>query len=420
MMFRRRHNVRTETGGGTGCILSPYGTKDTLDGCLQEPNTACGSAWRCAKEGGESDVYGNHKEVGSPLFTKRIEGEDFYETEEECKCYMCDPTGNTGSCVPTTDGKNGISFTEAGCETCMYACNSTGGKQSATVGDLGTGFENVNCWACNGTAGPDSTCELVAAGTLGTYSSRDTCDSNVVARCGWGYGANGSTCELTETAPRGTSAASCNITNVAGWKYGCFDKFARAEGICVGVPHDYAGDVFTSLDACNVFGVNDMQIIHKHDSEDFSAGLNQNAIIKFGPGKLETRGNATSELFQRVWFDSIQDYITGNGTKLPSVSLGFRVHKTTYIGSFIGLLISVNLVDVPFSPGSTVVVTRSTDNITPRRIGNFQKEVFFNLQTGTIFSLKNDIEIKNNGGNYEIGMESLTNTTTIDLIITQI
>ena len=143
-----------------------------------------------------------------------------------------------------------------------YVCGAGGIPRIAVGTEVGVSRDGLFCWKCNGTAGPDSTCEMVADGTTtgGQYDSEDSCETNATAMCGWGYKQNSGVCELSN-AVRGTSFDSCFVgTDTSNWKYGCFDKFARRGGKCVGIPS--TGDngprnfesVYPSLTVCEIPG----------------------------------------------------------------------------------------------------------------------------------------------------------------------
>ena len=96
---------------GAGCKLSPFGEHDTVDECREQTN--CSARWRCAKQEGEVDIFGNQVPGGSPL----IATDGTFNTSAECLCYMCDPDG--AGCV-VTDGVNGT-HSESTCGgTCEY------------------------------------------------------------------------------------------------------------------------------------------------------------------------------------------------------------------------------------------------------------------------------------------------------------
>jgi len=351
---------------------------------------------------GEYDVYGEFKPVGGPIFTKTMPGGvvnvDFYATEAECRCYTCDPTGTSeGNCVPTTNGKNGHSYSKDGCAiTCKYECDGGGGMRLTDTG--GYPYDNVKCWNCEGAAGPESTCVEVRQGLTGTYLTRELCDDNAEAKCGWGYGAVADKCDIIKDVTRGTSAAKCNITNEEGWKYGCFDKFAIVEETCVPIPDTFPhnGDFFRSQAECdNKIKMGDMAFMYElgegntGPAPTYSPALNRNGILNFTPGVYETRYNMETP---SLWFDSIQEYLTLNtNARLPVVTMGMTRTPTS-----VKVFILLNAYKVPFAANNEVLNETSA----VRTQNSFSATKFFTNQT--IFSIPTGYLVLTSGAGEKI------------------
>ena len=146
-----------------------------------------------------------------------------------------------------------------------FVCDDDGSPRPAENNEAGVSWGDLLCWKCNGNPGPDSTCGTVTDGTTGgQYASKELCERNDEAMCGWGYKQDeeGGECKVSNDADvRGTSFDTCFVgTNPNTWKYGCFDKFARRGGKCVGIPS--TGDdgprnsesVYPSLEVCETPG----------------------------------------------------------------------------------------------------------------------------------------------------------------------
>ena len=138
----------------TTCILSPYGTYDTVDGC--NSSEICGMRWRCARHATADGRYELDPETGEEVLPGNpiMAHDGTYNTPEEVVCYECvvDSANETATCQ-ATDGVQGTSSDD----TCGGACNYGYDCEEGTL-----------VWKQGGRFGPELTsCEYVCDGAGG-------------------------------------------------------------------------------------------------------------------------------------------------------------------------------------------------------------------------------------------------------------
>lgn len=169
------------------------------------------------------------------------------DTLDALRCYTCDSdNGQLVPISPTLPSDRGEFFASEQ-DKCRYTCDAEGGKIFAPNNDLAVPWNDVKCWSC----GADRCTDKGSNGTVTKYGSYDEC--NMATKCGWGYAVNdaGTACELTDSdVYEGVSKAQCETDNKIGWKYGCFTQYACEDGVCMGVPDNYNGEVHASMQKC--------------------------------------------------------------------------------------------------------------------------------------------------------------------------
>lgn len=185
----------------TTCILSPYGTYDTVDAC--NSSEICGMRWRCARHAvngvyEKDPVTGQDVLPGNPILAH----DGTFDTPEEVKCYECvvDMDNETAECN-ATDGVQGTSSDSTcggtcnygyDCEegdlvwkqngpygsdltSCEYVCGIQGEKSLVQPGETypeTSSWDNLKCYTCD----PSVSTPLPAdAGTVGYIGANEVC-----------------------------------------------------------------------------------------------------------------------------------------------------------------------------------------------------------------------------------------------------
>jgi hypothetical protein len=185
----------------TTCILSPYGTYDTVESC--NSSEICGMRWRCARypvDGvyEKDPVTGQDVLPGNPILAH----DGTFDTAEEVKCYECvvDMGNETAECK-ATDGVQGTSPDDTcggtcnygyDCEegdlvwkqdggygpeltSCDYVCGIQGERLLVQPGETypeSSSWENLKCYTCD----PSASTPLPAnAGTVGYIDANEVC-----------------------------------------------------------------------------------------------------------------------------------------------------------------------------------------------------------------------------------------------------
>jgi hypothetical protein len=183
------------------CILSPYGTYNTVDAC--NSSEICGMRWRCARHAvngvyEKDPVTGQDVLPGNPILAH----DGTFDTPEEVKCYECvvDMGNETAECK-ATDGVQGTS-SDATCggtcdygydceegslvwkpggrygpelTSCDYVCGTQGEKLLVQPGETypeTSSWDDLQCYSCD----PNVSTPLpVDAGSVGYIDASGVC-----------------------------------------------------------------------------------------------------------------------------------------------------------------------------------------------------------------------------------------------------